>query len=359
MVEARHGPLAGVRIVELDAPGAIPFACMLLADMGCDVVRIPRPGGDERIAQPLYRGRTVIELDLSRVAEREQALALIAQADGVVEGFRPGVAEELGLDPARCLALNPRLAYGRASGWGREGPLAGTTGNDINHLALSGALHAIGPAATPVPPLNLLGEYAAGALYLALGMVAAILSAQATGRGQVVEAAQTDGLASLMTLYYALHEGGRWTDARATNMIDGGAPFYRCYACADGRHVAVGAIEPQAFHALCEGLGIDPRRYNPYHRSRWAALTTVLSEAFATRTRDEWAAIFAAGTACVTPVMSLTEAPLHPHNRARGTFVESGGAAQPAPAPRFSATPAKAGDEGLFETVEQVLGRWG
>ncbi|HVJ03657.1 MAG TPA: CoA transferase [Sphingomonas sp.] len=190
-------------------------------------------------------------------------------------------------------------------------------------------------------------------------MVAAILAAQATGRGQVVEAAQVDGLASLMTLHYALHENGRWIDARAANMIDGGAPFYRCYACADGRHVAVGAIEPQAFQALCEGLNIDGWRYDPYDRSHWGLLAGALSEAFATRTRDEWAAIFAAGPACVTPVLSLTEAPLHPHNRARGTFAGDDNGVQPASVPRFSATPAEAGAEGRFETAEQVLERWG
>jgi len=359
MVAATHGPLAGLRIVELDMPGTVLFTGMLLADLGCDVIRIRRPGSEgSAVAAPLYRGRSQVLLDLSQAAGREQALSLIAEADGVIEGYRPGVAEQIGLDPARCLALNPRLVYARTSGWGREGPLAGTAGNDINHLALSGALHAIGPAAAPVPPLNLIGEYAGGALYLALGLVSGILAAQATGRGQVIEAAQIDGTASMMSLYYALHASGRWVDARTANMVDGGAPYYRCYACADGRHVAVGALEPQAFRALCAGLGIAPDRFDPYDRGAWPALTEVLAAAFASRGRDEWAALFETGEGCVTPVLSLAEAPLHPHNRARGTFAALENGAQPVPTPRFSATPAETLPP-IDESVEDVLGRWG
>lgn len=359
MVAVTHGPLAGLRIVEFDSPGAVTFAGMLLADLGCDVVQIRRPAQEtSAVAASLYRGRSQIALDLAQAAGREQVLALIAGADGVIEGFRPGVAEQVGLDPARCLALNPRLVYARTSGWGREGPLAGSPGNDINHLALSGALHAIGPGPGPVPPLNLIGEYAGGALYLALGLVSAILAAQATGRGQVIEATQIDGAASLMTLYYALHGAGRWADARAANMIDGGAPYYRCYACADGRHVAVGALEPQAFRALCAGLGIPTDRFDPYDRACWPALGEALAEAFAMRGRDEWAAAFEGGEACVTPVLSLTEAPLHPHNRARGTFVAGNGPIRPSPAPRFSGTPGEA-TASIDETVADVLARWG
>ncbi|MDG2533759.1 CaiB/BaiF CoA-transferase family protein [Sphingomonas sp. HITSZ_GF] len=358
MVATTHGPLAGLRIVEFDSPGTVTFAGMLLADLGCDVVRILRPRQEGAgVAASLYRGRSQVALDLAQAAGREQALALIAQADGVIEGYRPGVAEQVGLDPARCLALNPRLVYARTSGWGREGPLAGTPGNDINHLALSGALHAIGPAPAPVPPLNLIGEYAGGALYLALGLVSAILAAQATGRGQVIEAAQLDGAASMMTLYYALHGAGRWADARAANMIDGGAPYYRCYACADGRHVAVGALEPQAFRALCGGLGLPADRFDPYDRACWPALGEALAAGFATRGRDEWAALFESGEACVTPVLSLTEAPLHPHNRARATFDAPGGVMQPMPAPRFSTTPAMA-VPATEESVADVLERW-
>ena len=359
MVAATHGPLAGVRIVELDMPGAVLLTGMLLADLGCDVVRIRRAGPDGSAVVPmLYRGRSEVELDLTSTAGRERALALIAQADGVIEGYRPGIAEQIGLDPARCLAANPRLVYARTSGWGRDGPLAGAAGNDINHLALTGALHAIGPAAAPVPPLNLLGEYAGGALFLALGLVSAILAAQATGQGQVIEAAQIDGAAALMTVYYGLHANGRWGDARTANLTDGGAPFYRCYACADGRHVAVGALDPPAFEALCRGLGLAPERYPQYDRACWGPMGDALAEAFASRSRDEWAALFEGGDACVTPVLSLTEAPLHPHNRARATFDAPAGTIQPMPAPRFSATPARPIDAEP-SAVEEVLARWG
>jgi alpha-methylacyl-CoA racemase len=358
MVAATHGPLAGLRIVEFDSPGTILFTGMLLADLGCDVVRILRPGQEASgVAASLYRGRSQLTLDLTQAAGREQALSLIAEADGVIEGYRPGVAEQVGLDPARCLALNPRLVYARTSGWGREGPLAGAPGNDINHLALSGALHAIGPGPGPVPPLNLIGEYAGGALYLALGMVSAILAAQATGQGQVIEAAQIDGAASMMTLYYALHGAGRWADARAANMIDGGAPYYRCYACADGRHVAVGALEPAAFRALCAGLGIAADKFDQYDRACWPALGEALAAGFAMRGRDDWAALLEGGEACVTPVLSLTEAPLHPHNRARGVFSVQGGVMQPMPAPRFSATPGEA-IPAMDESVADVVARW-
>lgn len=359
MVATSHGPLAGVRIVELDVPGPVSLAAMLLADMGCDVVRIRRPAADASAVAPiLYRGRSEVALDLTSITDREQALAIIALADGVIEGFRPGIAEQLGLDPARCLAANPRLVYARTSGWGREGPLGGTPGTDINHLALAGALHAIGPAAGPVPPLNLIGEYAGGATFLALGLVAGILAAQATGRGQVIEAAQTDGAAALMTLYYALHGAGRWADARQANLIDGGAPFYRCYACADGRHVAVGALDPGAFRALWEGLGLPGERVSQFDRAGWPAMAEAMAGAFATRGRDEWAAQFEGTEACVTPVLSLAEAPLHPHNRARDTFAAPAGTMQPMPAPRFSATPAQVTPQ-EDASVAEILERWG
>lgn len=357
MVANMHGPLAGVRIVEFDTAGPVPYVGMLLADLGCDVVRIRRPTPDgSAIAPILYRGRSEVALDITSVADREKALRLIAESDGVIEGFRRGLAEQLGLDAARCLAANPRLVYGKVSGWGLDGPLSGAAGNDINHLALSGALHAIGPASGPVLPLNLLGEYAGGALFLALGMVSAILRAQATGEGQVIDAAQVDGVASMMTLYYALHGAGRWADARASNLIDGGAPFYRCYACADGRHVAVGALEPPYFEVLCIQLGLAGR-FQQYDRACWAEMGEAFSEAFATRSRDDWAELFEGKDACVTPVLSLSEAPLHPHNRAREMFTAVGGTMQPAPAPRFSGSPSAASSP-QSETVEDVLERW-
>ncbi|MCW3846935.1 CoA transferase [Sphingomonas sp. LB-2] len=358
MVDAVHGPLAGVRIVEFDTAGPLPLAGMLLADMGCDVVRIRRAGTDgSAIAPLLYRGRSEVTLDLTLVADREKALMLVSQADGVIEGFRHGVAEQLGLDGPRCLAANPRLVYAKVSGWGQDGPLAGAAGNDINHLALTGALHAIGAPASPTVPLNLVGEYAGGAMFAALGLVAGILGAQAIGRGQVIDVAQTDGVAALMTLYYALHGAGRWADMRASNLIDGGSPFYRCYACADGRHVAVGALEPPSFAALCEGLGIDAERFEQYDRASWIEMGEAFAEAFATRARDDWDEAFEGKDACVTPVLSLAEAPHHPHNQARGTFAAPAGVIQPMPAPRFSVSPAEA-HPAETETVEQVLERW-
>lgn len=359
MVDSVHGPLAGVRIVEFDTAGPVPLAGMILADLGCDVVRIRRSGPDGSAVAPLlYRGRSEVVLDLTTVADRERALMLIAEADGVIEGFRHGIADQLGLDAPRCLAANPRLVYAKVSGWGQDGPLATAAGNDINHLALTGALHALGTTAGPVVPLNLIGEYAGGAMFAALGLVSAILRAQATGQGQVIDVAQTDGVASLMTLYYALHGAGRWADTRASNLIDGGSPFYRCYACADGRHVAVGALEPPSFAALCTGLGIKPDRFEQYDRAGWAEMYDAFSEAFATRGRDDWAELFEGKDACVTPVLSLAEAPHHPHNQARGTFAAPAGMMQPMPAPRFSGSPAETVAP-VGETVEQVLARWG
>lgn len=359
MVDSVHGPLAGVRIVEFDTAGPLPLAGMLLADLGCDVVRIRRAGADgSAIAPLLYRGRSEVTLDLTLVADREKALMLVAEADGVLEGFRHGIADQIGIDAARCLAANPRLVYAKVSGWGQDGPLAGAAGNDINHLALTGALHAIGASTGPVVPLNLIGEYAGGAMFAALGLVAGILSAQATGRGQVIDVAQTDGAAALMTLYYALHGAGRWADTRASNLIDGGSPFYRCYACADGRHVAVGALEPPCFNALCVGLGIPTERFGQYDRAGWAEMYDAFSEAFATRTRDDWAEAFEGKDACVTPVLSLAEAPHHPHNQARETFAAPTGVIQPMPAPRFSESPAKL-LPAETETVEAILARWG
>ncbi|MFZ5747090.1 MAG: CaiB/BaiF CoA transferase family protein [Pseudomonadota bacterium] len=359
MVETLHGPLAGVRVVEFDATGPVPMAGMLLADMGCDVIRIRRAGPDgSAVAPPLYRGRTEVALDLTDPAQRAQAMALIAQADGVIEGFRPGVMEQIELDPSRCLAANPRLVYARTSGWGQEGPLARSAGNDINHLALTGALHAIGSERMPVPPLNLIGEYSGGSLFLALGLVSGILSAQATGRGQVVDVAQIDGVLSMMTLYFSLQGAGRWTDARQSNLIDGGAPFYGCYECADGRHVAVGALEPPYFQALCRGLGVPAERFQQYDRACWPEMEAAFTDAFMAYSRDEWVQRFEGVDACVTPVLSIAEVPDHAHHRGRDSFITLGGVRQPMPAPRFSGSPAMpAAPESA--TVDEVLARWG
>lgn len=335
------GPLAGIRILEFEAIGPGPYCGMLLADLGAEVLRITRPGAERGplIADVggavLHRGRPALTLDLKAAEDHALARRLIARADGLIEGLRPGAMEKLGLGPAEALALNPRLVYGRVTGWGQEGPLARTAGHDINYIALSGALGAMGsPDAPPFPPLNLVGDFGGGGLWLAFGLLAALIEAGRTGRGQVIDAAMLDGAASQMALIYAWHVTGRWRDQRGANLLDGGAPFYRTYACADGRFVAVGAIEPQFFAALMQGLGLAGEGWDQTDRARWPELAARLAEIFATRPRDDWAALFEGTDACVTPVLGLAEAPAHPHNRARGTFV--GPPTQPAPGPRFS-----------------------
>ncbi|MGU3391849.1 CaiB/BaiF CoA transferase family protein [Sphingomonas sp. M1A8_2b] len=333
------GPLAGVVILEFDAIGPVPFAAMMLGDMGAEIVRIVRPGraySPSADGPALGRGRRIVELDLKTEAGRAEALALMAKADALLEGTRPGVMERLGLGPADCHAANPKLVYGRMTGWGQSGPLAQEAGHDINYLALSGALHAIGPAERPVPPLNLVGDYGGGAMMLALGVVAGVLAARGGGPGRTVDAAMTDGAALLSSLFYTLNAAGQWRDRRAANLLDGGAPFYRCYACADGRHVAVGAIEPQFFAKLLEGLDLGPESAEwcavQHDRTRWPEMAAAFDAAFATRPRDAWADHFAGTDACVTAVLDFTEAPLHPHNVARATFVDG----YPTPAPRFA-----------------------
>lgn len=333
------GPLAGVVIVEFDAIGPVPFAAMMLGDMGAQIVRIVRPGraySPSADGPALGRGRRSVELDLKSDTGRAEALALVATADALLEGTRPGVMERLGLGPAACHAANPMLVYGRMTGWGQTGPLAQEAGHDINYLALTGALHAIGPAARPMPPLNLVGDYGGGAMMLALGVVAGVLSVRGGGPGRVVDAAMTDGAALLSSLFYTLSAAGQWTDRREANLLDGGAPFYRCYTCADGKHVAVGAIEPQFFAALLAGLDAADWRAAQHDRTRWPAMTAAFETAFATRTRDAWADHFAGTDACVTPVLDFAEAPQHPHNVARATFIDG----YPAPAPRFAAAAA-------------------
>ncbi len=335
--EARMaGPLAGVVIVEFDAIGPVPFAAMMLGDMGAEIVRIVRPGRAHSASADgpaLGRGRRTVELDLKTEAGRDEALALVANADALLEGTRPGVMERLGLGPVDCHAVNPALVYGRMTGWGQTGPLAQEAGHDINYLALTGALHAIGPAERPIPPLNLVGDYGGGAMMLALGVVAGVLSARSDGPGRVVDAAMTDGAALLSSLFYTLSAAGQWINRREANLLDGAAPFYRCYACADGKHVAVGAIEPQFFAALLTGLDVADWRAVQHDRTRWPEMAAAFEAAFATRPRDAWADHFAGTDACVTPVLNLAEAPHHPHNVARQTFVDG----YPAPAPRFAA----------------------
>lgn len=361
---AKTGPLAGFRIVEIDAIGPIPLAAMLLADMGADIVRIARAPGagasawDDVGGDVLHRSRDVAYLNLKDPDDREQLLRLVEHADALIEGFRPGVMERLGIGPDICLTRNPRLVFGRMTGWGQTGPLAMRAGHDINYLAITGALHAMGDGQTPPPvPLNLVGDYGGGTMFLIAGLLAAILSAQKTGQGQVVDACITDGVIAMMGLYYAWEPKGLWEDRPAANMLDGGAPFYRCYRCGDGRDVAVGCLEPQFFAQMVKGLGLEDRNYDQNDRAGWPAMAADLAATFASRPRDAWAAMFADTDACVTPVLSMAEAPQHPHNQARQSFVRRNGTNQPAPAPRTFGTPAVIDEPG--ETgIADAIARW-
>ncbi|MCZ2528100.1 CaiB/BaiF CoA transferase family protein [Streptomyces sp. HB2AG] len=348
------GPLAGLTVVEMAGIGPGPFAGMVLADLGADVVRIDRltpgwggtPDPAAVRADVVSRGRRSVAVNLKAPEGVELVLDLLAGADALIEGYRPGVMERLGLGPDVCLERNPRLVYGRMTGWGQDGPLADRAGHDINYISLSGALGSVGRAGEPpVPPLNLVGDYGGGGLLLACGMVAALLSVARGGTGQVVDAAMTDGSALLMAQFYGMRAAGLWGGERGTNLLDTGAPFYDVYATADGGHVSVGPIEPAFFAELLDRLGADgadgEAAAGQYDPAAWPALRERLRAAFATRTRDEWEEVFAGSDACVAPVLSMEEAPGHPHNAARGTFVIRDGVVQPAPAPRFSATPAE------------------
>ncbi|MFJ7420968.1 CaiB/BaiF CoA transferase family protein [Streptomyces uncialis] len=338
------GPLAGLRVVELGGIGPGPFCGMILADLGAEVIRVDRPAdaGRPAIFPILQRGRRSIALDLKSPLGAATALRLIDPADALIEGFRPGVAERMGLGPDICLERNPRLVYGRMTGWGQDGPLAQAPGHDINYLAVAGALGAIGPAdGDPVVPLNLVGDMGGGGLLLALGIAAALVGAKATGLGQVVDAAMTDGTALQLALVHGFLAQGRWTDRRESNLFDGAAPFYRTYRCADGGHMAVGCVEPRFYATTLAvlGLGDDPLLAAQHDTAAWPAMSARLAERFATRTRDEWTAAFEGNDACVTPVLSFTEAAVHPHNTTRGTYTTAAGFIQPGPAPRFLGTP--------------------
>ena len=337
------GPLAGVQVVELAGLGPGPFAAMLLADLGADVVRVDRPGpaGAEARAYVMHRGRRSIAVDLKADDGRAVVLRLVEGADALVEGNRPGVMERLGLGPAPCLARNPRLVYGRMTGWGQDGPLAPTAGHDIDYIALSGALAvAARHGQRPVPPVNLLGDFGGGGAFLALGIVAGLWEAARSGRGQVVDAAMVDGSAVLTTMLHGLLAQGRWRDEAGVNFADTGSPFYEVYECADGRHIAVGALERPFYEQLLAGLGLDEADLpDRGEEANWPALKDRFAAVFRTRPRDEWAKVFAPTDACVAPVLTLTEAPRHAHNVERATFVERAGIVQPAPAPRFSRTP--------------------
>lgn len=357
----RAGPLAQIRVVELAGIGPGPFAAMLLSDMGADVVRVDRPvqvdhrengvngsavrGQLTRDRLPaardvLARGRRSVAIDLKHPRGGEVLLRLAEGADVLLEGFRPGVAERLGVGPQTCLERNPGLVYGRMTGWGQEGPWAGMAGHDLDYLALAGALYPIGPADRPPSvPLNYVADFGGGGAFLAFGVACALLERAASGLGQVVDAAMVDGVAALTAMFQGMLAMGLWTEEREANLLDGGAPFYRCYGTADGGFVAVGALEAQFYAELLARLELDPSEWPQHDRARWPALQRTLAERFASRSRDEWAEHFDGSDACVAPVLSLTEARTHPHIAARQTLVEHDGLVQPAPAPRLSRTP--------------------
>lgn len=357
------GPLKGLKVVEFASLGPGPFACMWLADMGADVVTIERPGkklGDR--THIVGRGRTVVLADLKHPAVIDDVMQLIDHADVLVEGFRPGVMERLGLGPDVLARRNARLVYGRMTGWGQEGPLSQTAGHDIGYIALSGALHAIGPTGgPPTPPLNLVGDYGGGSMYLVCGLLAALYERERSGKGQVVDAAITDGVVSLMTHFVASALRGQFNDVRGSHLLDGGAPYYAVYETADKKHVAIGAIEPDFFALLCERIGVqESLRTAQNDRARWQDLRNEFTCIFARRTRDEWQALLESTDACLAPVLSIGEAADHPHHAARRTFVEVDGIRQPAPAPRFSRSTAQvtraAPDQAT--PITDVIHRW-
>ncbi|NUL06236.1 CoA transferase [Streptomyces lunaelactis] len=345
MTATGNGPLAGVRVVELAGIGPGPFAAMLLADLGADVVRVDRPGGAGLNIDPAYdltnRNKRSVLIDLKAEDGPGQVLDLVERADVLIEGYRPGVAERLGVGPQECHARNPRLVYGRMTGWGQEGPLAQRAGHDIAYIAITGTLGMIGKAdEPPAVPANLVGDYAGGSLYLVIGVLAALQHARTDGgSGQIVDAAIVDGAAHLATMIHGMMAAGGWQDRRGANLLDGGCPFYGNYETADGEYMAVGALEQQFYNEFIELLGIKGEAPARKDFARWDELRAAVAARFRTRTREEWTAVFEGSDACVAPVLSLGEAPSHPHLAARGTFLDHGGITQPAPAPRFSATP--------------------
>jgi alpha-methylacyl-CoA racemase len=369
-LEVSVGPLTGCKIVEMAGIGPAPFSAMMLADMGAEVIRVDRThrANDVEFLSKgrqgaTLRGRRTLAVDLKQAGAADALLGIIDHADALIEGFRPGVMERLGLGPEICLQRNPRLVYGRVTGWGQDGPLAQAPGHDINYIAITGALSCIGRAGeAPVPPLNLVGDFGGGGMLLAFGIVCALLEARSSGRGQVIDAAMVDGAALLMANIFSRKAAGVWSCERGKNALDGGAHWYGVYECADGKYVSIGAIEPQFYSALLEKCGIDdPALRSQWQREQWPALREKLARIFLTRTRAEWCALLEGSDACFAPVLDLDEAAGHAQNCARATFVETDGAAEPAPAPRFSRTVAEVRESHpLFEAEgEAMLGRWG
>jgi alpha-methylacyl-CoA racemase len=369
----RSGPLNGIKIIELAGIGPSPFTAMMLADAGAQVIRLERAeaGAPERAAAAtdtswdlLNRSRPSVGIDLKHPDAVELVLRLVEEADGLIEGFRPGVAERLGLGPDVCRARNGALVYGRMTGWGQDGPMAAMAGHDIDYIAIGGALWSLGRAdSPPIAPLNLIGDFGGGGMLLAFGMVSALLEAARSGEGQVVDAAMVDGAATLMTMIHAFHEFGLWNDERGTNMLDSGAPFYEVYETADGKYFAVGGIEAKFYAELLEGLGLadDAALPGQMDKGQWPSMKERFAAVFATKTRDEWTAIFDGTDACAVPVLTPWEAHLHPHNKERGTFVEVAGRVQPAPSPRFSRTPSSISKPPSFPGADTVSGllEWG
>ena len=359
------GPLSGVKVVEFEAIGPGPFCGMLLSDLGADVVRIDGPrsrsaGGRMDVTG---RGRRSISLNLKDAEDLETCLKLIEKADALFEGYRPGVMEKLGLGPEVVHARNRKLVYGRMTGWGQFGPMAQAAGHDINYIALTGALWATGrKGAPPAPPLNLIGDYGGGAMYLAMGLLAGIIHARTTGEGQVVDAAMTDGAASLTSMFWGMRASGIWADERDNNLLDGGAHFYDCYETSDGKWVSIGSIEPHVYALLLQKAGLDPAEFGAQMDKRqWPELSAKIAAVFKTRTRDEWDALMQGTDVCYAPVLDWNEAASHPHNRARETFIEIDGVTQPAPAPRFSKTPGKVRSAAPKpdEHRDEILAEWG
>ncbi len=357
------GPLEGIKVIELAGIGPGPFAGMLLADMGAEVISVEKRSGTQRLPECSRRGKKSIALNLKSSEGVETLLALVEQADIVFEGFRPGVMEKLGLGPDVCLQRNPRIVYGRMTGWGQTGPLAQAAGHDINYISLTGALFATGRADDkPVPPLNLVGDYGGGGMFLVTGMLAALIEAQRTGKGQVVDAAMTDGSAVLMAMFNSLHAMGMWNTRRGVNLLDTGAHFYEVYETSDGRFVSVGSIEPQFYAILMERAQLDPKIFGAQmNQAKWPELKEKLATVFKTRTQAEWVELMEGTDACFAPVLDFIEAQEHPHNQARKTYVDVDGMMQPAPAPRFSRTPGavRHGAHANGEDTEQVLLAWG
>jgi len=364
------GPLEGIKVVEIAGIGPGPFASMMLADMGAEVIRVDRAGTAASRGLPegpntdaSNRGRKSIAVDLKNPAGVETVLRLVEQADALIEGFRPGVAERLGIGPDDCMARNPKLVYGRMTGWGQDGPMAPRAGHDINYIALSGVLSAMSrQGEKPMPPLNLVGDFGGGGMLIAFGVLCGVISAGRTGAGQVVDAAMVDGAALLATMVFSMRGMGMWHDEPGTNMLDTGAPFYDTYECADGRYISIGSIEPQFFAELMEHTELGGMELpHQMDRSKWPEMKALYAEVFLKKTRDEWTAIMDGTDICFAPVLTMDEAPAHPHNAARNTFVDVAGVTQPAPAPRFSgtptATPTPAAHAG--EHTNEVLAAWG